>query len=1116
MAGKKTPPDRRLIIKHNRSGWKQPITWWVEVLTANGVGNIQVTGKSRISFCCPFHQDKHPSAHIFLDSGKFRCFAATCDTTILDPFALIQRLSSISYLEAVEFVKKTAQNLDFIKDAEVKYLTEAYVKEKRMQLISDTLHDYLLSVWEKRDVPESTNVTLGWLRQVREITDPALINCLGMWPRLSDFKALFKGTSEDLAWAEKFLGPYFDNKYTDNVVFTNATTPTHISSFKIRRPVPYVAGKHEEVFIREQGEAVGFFGLANYGYKKLAHNEQYKNVIVVEGEFDQLALYTHQAETATFNEVIVSVSGAAHAGLNELADSGFYRAQVIGDDDPGGHDFLIGILEKTNELSVSLFTWPDELRVDNVALDPDEAVKRYGFDRMYKLFSSDKNYKFPPRWCRELAEVSLAHVNSEDVKAQEEIVLKCGSLIKDETELQTYCDLIVADYPLLTASTIFKNVRKASDTDIGFIHNIASWIKRKLLVLFLDSASNELYLFHKVKRVTIRVNLRSKQAAYSSFFQQIQGITIFEWARDEVGLPSYYPPLDFINAEDSDKFEKPGTKYVHNQIEYCLYEAFGLLVGDAPPRPAHFLSQGIHLEDIDEAGTPGYVVNGDRVYRLKWNEVGDNLNEVTELEGPVDGRTVFDLERRDQITTDKYGAWLPCVKNEKDFFARPKYSLKECYDLIYDIINGSSEFAYQNNDTQYCAYLVMYSYVLDSMQRRVMTHFKGEFESGKSSVLSLVSGGQQLWDYRLSYHAVALDNYTIAGIFQGFSGTKFMMGLDEANDTGDDPYSKIRRLLESFRGLATKGMADRTMGGLNQHARFQALFNAVVTASVTPIHDDMDASRFRTISLNKNPNKANTRVLLTKRYGVTLFEDLRKSIFLNIIRVAPAIARNYKALPVEFSAGTKHKLDRVVDGLLPLAAIAKYLDHDYISFIVDFCTNREAETELRTVARDGQSILDKILNIPKVAIMLPGMDKPKEMSLRTALRTEATRLAINNSECGVYYDSVEKAIGIAWEQARVALLQHDRSLHTSAKILKGSSGTTEHWINDQRAVQSGLHTRMMAAGLAGATIYSFFDISKYIKQIEDAMQEAEKSSSDAKHVKIDPKAGEKGAGGMNL
>jgi hypothetical protein len=277
----------------------------------------------------------------------------------------------------------------------------------------------------------------------------------------------------------------------------------------------------------------------------------------------------------------------------------------------------------------------------------------------------------------------------------------------------------------------------------------------------------------------------------------------------------------------------------------------------------------------------------------------------------------------------------------------------------------------------------------------------------------------------------------------------------------------------------------------------------------------MDASRFRTICLTKNPNKANTRVLLTKRYGLTVFEDLRKSIFLHAMHLAPKVARTYKMLPVEFSAGTKHRLDRVVDGLLPLAAIAKCLDHDYISFITNFCASREGEAELRKISRDGQSILDKILNIPKVPIKMMGMDQPKEMSIRTALRTAASRLAINDSECGVYYDAKEKALGIAWEQARVALLQHDRSLRLSTKTLKSNAGTSEYWINDDRAKQSGLHARMQAAGLAGATIFSYFDISSYIKQIEDAMVEITVPKSDAKHVKIDPKAGE-GTGGMNL
>ena len=1085
------------------------MSYWVEVLKSAGVEQVQATGKSRVTFCCPFHADKHPSAHITIDTRKFRCFAATCDTTILDPVVLVQRINRSSYIEGAEYLKRTAPNTEFLRAQEVRYLQESYVKERRLEETSAVFHKYLLSVWDRTDLPESTQKVVDYLKRTREVTDPALISSLGIFPRVSDFKTLFTGTEEDLTWCLKLLGVYLDNRYVDNVVFTYGLSSTHITGFKLRNvnqaslPINSTeeeVRKHSEVWIREEGEPIGFFGITNSGYKGLMHSDNAKNIIVVEGEFDQISLYKNQAKLAVFNDVIVAASGNGHAGLDALRECGFVRASVIGDDDKGGRGFVETILQKTKDLSLRIYMWDDSLRIPHVNLDPDEAIKRYPFDKIYGLFTDDANYKYPPRWCRDAAEADLANTNPEDVKAQEEIARKWGNYIKDETELRTYCDLIIAEYPLLTSAGLFKEIRKSDDSDISFIHNMANWIQRKMMVLFMDSTTNELFLYHRIKRTTIRVSMRSKQTAYSSFFQQVQGATSIEWARDEIGLPSYYPPVDIVVAIEGESVEKPGTKFVRSQIESCLYEAFGLLVGYATPKPMQFLSQGIHLEDVDTADTPGYVVNADHVYRLIWNEAGDNLIEVTELEGPVDGKVVFDLDRRGQITTDKAGSWLQCVKEPKDFFAKPKYTLHECYNLIYEIINAIAEFKFQSNDAQYCVYLIMYTYLSDAMQRRVMTHLHGEFESGKSSILSVLAGGQQLWEYRLSYHASTLDSYSQAGLFQGYHGTKVMIGLDEANDNGDEHNNKIRKILESVRGLATKGNADRTIGTIGQRASHQALHNPMITASAQPIFDDMDYSRFRTLALVKNPNKTNTRVVLSKRFGNQLCEDLRDSIFLNVIRIAPKIATIYRELPVEFSSGTKHRLDREVDGLLPLAAIAKHLDHDYISFITQFCTNRDSDTELRKISRDGQSILDKLLNIPKVNILLPGSDGPREMSLRTAFRTEAARNAINQSECGVYYDEQEQAIGVAWEQARISLLHHDKNLRTSAKMLKGNAATSEFWINDTRAIQSGLQKRLMNRGLAGATIFSFFTVASYIKKIEDSMVEAEGIISDDKRV----------------
>jgi hypothetical protein len=610
--------------------------------------------------------------------------------------------------------------------------------------------------------------------------------------------------------------------------------------------------------------------------------------------------------------------------------------------------------------------------------------------------------------------------------------------------------------------------------------------------------------------------LRNRQTVYSAFFQQIQGITVFEWARDEVGLPGYYPSLNV--GEDG---ERPGTKFVHSQIETWLFEAFGLLAGEAVHRPASLLSQGIHLESVSDAGTPGYVVNGDRVYKLTWNTEGTYLTDAQELQGPVDGAIVFDLERREQLTTDRKGAWLSLIKASEDFFVKPKYNLKECYSLILDIIHTGWEFKFQTNDAEYMTLLTMYQIISNSMQRKVMTHIHGEFESGKSSLLSLVANGQQLLGYQLNPHAFTSDNYTVASLYQGAAGTTLTIGLDEANDTGDDFNNTIRKILENFRGLATKGYADRIIGTQGQRVRAQYLFNSVITASGTEINNDMDHSRFNTVTLIKNPNKANTRVLLAKKYGPQVFEDLRTSLVLGMLHIAPIIARIYLDLPVEFSAGTKHRLDRMVDGLLPLASIAKHLGLDYLTFLLTFAENRKEDTELRKVTRDGQSILDKLMNIPKINIVYPGSDMAREVSLRTALRTHATREAVNQSECGIYYDEKERAIGVAWEHARMSLLQHDKSLRMTAKDLKTAAPTTPFWISDKDAKATGLYTRLMGIGLAGATVYSFFSVASYIKKIEDAVRDNETvEKTDAVRVVVDTsklnKGDKDGTGGMNL
>jgi len=343
------------------------------------------------------------------------------------------------------------------------------------------------------------------------------------------------------------------------------------------------------------------------------------------------------------------------------------------------------------------------------------------------------------------------------------------------------------------------------------------------------------------------------------------------WAKSIIGFPAHYPSLDAIDPDSKiSQYSK-----VRDLVRDNVHDALVQIMAGAPKVPISKRGQGIHLKDIKDPGAPGYVVNGDRVYKLIWNDVGDRLTEVVELEGPSDGYFCFDLEPRHALSYGDSQYWLPCVEKSEDFFRKPKRNLRQCYDLIYEIIDLAWKFQYQSTDVQYLALLVMYTYLLDGMQKKTMTHVKGEYASGKSSLLSLISRGDQMPEYVLSYHAITLDNYTKAGIFQTFKDTRIMMGLDEASDDN----KRISTLIEAARGLAVKGFATRNIGTQDQTGQVDYIYNAWVTASSTAITNDMDYSRFRTLQLVKDDNRPNIRIVITM-YQMNLQKTAR-SIFLH-------------------------------------------------------------------------------------------------------------------------------------------------------------------------------------------------------------------------------------------
>ena len=1107
--------------------WKQDPDEWRTFLEEYGVQRVKTGKPEHITFCCPFHDEEQPSAAIYVKKQFFSCFGGGCPSRFIqDPFEFVSRLCNLSYNDAAILFLQKFSATGALNKQDVQNFTAEALKYQRMQMLSEVFHMYLCNVWAEPTVekyPETAVDAVNWLRG-RGVTDVAPISSIGLFPLMKDMVALLNniGSAEDVKWCVDYLGHYVNAPYANRIVFTYAKTNGAITAFKLR---DFTRDHSATRIIHDKEEPLGFFGLSNASYTPLLGQRDFKDTfnkaLIVEGEFDQIAIHQNQINSSMFDYIVLGLGGSGHGGLDELAKIGITKADLWGDDDIAGRAWPRNILEKTTQVACRIFNWPDEIKVPNVDIDPDEAIRTHGADRIYKALADDLNYAFPQDWCHKLVLQLLEGTAAEDIREQERVITDIAPLLKNESELRSFIEKVCESFPLLEPNTVIKEVRKHDETDAGFIGRAVEWIKTYLHVIYADRNQDKLVLWDKQRKeeVVLKMGRVSSVDVFSTTLPRVSNIEdragdLMAWAKTIIGFPAYYPSLDSIDPEGKVSQYGKIRSLVKENVRDALYQ----VMTSAPKKPIRRRGQGIHLKNIKNPDTPGYIVNGDRIYKLSWNDKGDRLTEVIELEGPSDKNFVFDLEPRDAFCHDESAYWLSCITKPKDFFARPNRNLRQCYDAICNIIDLGWAFQYQATDVQYIALLIFYTYILDSMQKKTMTHIKGEYASGKSSLLSLVSRGDQLPEYVLSYHATTLDNYTKAGIFQTFKDTRIMMGLDEANDD----KKAMSTLREAVRGLAVKGFAVRNLGTQDQTGQTDYIYNAWITASATSIINDMDYSRCRTLNLIKDTSKPNIQLLLRRKFKIEHFEELRRDIFLNVIHIAPKIARYYHYdVPEEFAReGREHWLTREVDTLIPLAAIGKCIGIDYIQFMETFTSNREEEKQIRAVSEESPALFRTILNT-KVSFRTPDGERD-DKTIKYALGNPTYRSAINETDCGVYYDEQERCIGVSWDTALLNLLKNTKyNKRTPAYCLDVASRCSEYR-DSEIAEKSGLAVRMKKFGMAAVENYSYFDVRKTIGAFEEVQDSGDKdfdNDATADNIEIKKDSNEEGTPslpGMNM
>ena len=1060
-----------------RELWNQDGKTWVEFLETKNSHGASVAGE-RVKLCCPYHDDRSPSAEIHLTKGHFRCYSSRCNRYEWDPIKFLSHNDNKvfgfkSYGEALKefksfFNAKIPRNV-------LKEYEEDFAHRQRMRWVAKCAQLKLDEAWQNPHNTEAAQLAVDWLK-ARGISDSTHHGSIGLWPRLSDITAYVRnsgGSDDDLNAIRELFGTYFDIKYQDWVVFIYATDPSNPTAFKIRKPLTAAQvkalGDKPIFFLGEKNGVKGFFGMMNPAYAPLIGDSKYKEAFLTEGEMDALSVYENQVVTGQCDAIFLAAGGSGHNGADDLLGSGISQANVIGDDDDGGAGFLEGMLEKTHECAVRLFVWPDSLKhPSGQKMDPDSAIAQFGFIATMNEFYQAKNFIYPHTWAYDVASGALSKTASDDVRSQTEIAKSYAIKLHHNAERQEFLNLVNRAYSGVSPIEVKRAISDDEDNHLSTVKDIVQKILARYHLHYWDPATRRLSLWDKKQEFCFEIE-PSRADSISFMVTQLCYGDVYSWIRDEIGLPGYLPPI-----EGKDAVPNKG-RMVINDLRWCLEEALLRLPPLAPQRPSSLKGQGIHLEKVRET-SHGYLVSGNRMYEIAWQQDGTALEKVTPLDGPSCKEDVF-LVNRTQMS--RLGDWAdPIFTCEADFFRAPKWSAKETLDHVFKIINEYWRFRHQVADARMLAAYPFYSYMLDAFKRRVQIHLLGEAESGKSSLLSMIAGGQQLHDYRLTQCAHTEMDATVSGLLQFYPGARMVVGLDELNDPNDGtPHSnKIKQLYVSLRGLAMHGSTTRLRGSAHFVSNTSDIGIATVTASGTRIFDPMDATRFKTVNLTKDATLGSVAARLANDFDPEFWPQLRHAIAYHSIHNAMAIAALADTIEKENVDPAKLpiKSSRFREGLYPLAAIVHQFGWDGHDFLYDFCKAREEEERETSRQTRGQDIFEAVLNIPTFS--LDGERDHREVTIGEMLVNPSWRDNISSIP-GVYLDSPTQTLAISWSHME----GHLRRLggFYSSLNMQTIADSCRLYVDPSRSKRDGSLARFRNSGLLSSR-FSIFNVSEYL------------------------------------
>lgn len=335
---------------------------------------LQQKGKSHWG-CCPFHSEKTPSFSVNGVEQFFHCFGCGASGDVI---SFIQKIESVDFMEAVKILADSA-------GMEV----PAYVGDENVKKNKEKKDLYILAnkeaaiYYNKILFTEKGKSALDYLYKrglTKEVITKFGLGASPDWTSLVNYLRSKNFKMEDLKEAgliEKGQkGNYYDIM-AERLMFPIINSYGSVIGFSARSLKDGKFAKYRntaQTFVFDKSRVVYGINLL----KKLKQNEGLKEIIVVEGQMDVIALHS-----AGFSNTVACMGTALtkyHSKeLKRFAD----KVIISFDGDGAGQKATLRSLDILQDegLNVYVISMPE-------GLDPDEYIKKYGKDSYAKLVTA--------------------------------------------------------------------------------------------------------------------------------------------------------------------------------------------------------------------------------------------------------------------------------------------------------------------------------------------------------------------------------------------------------------------------------------------------------------------------------------------------------------------------------------------------------------------------------------------------------------------------------------------------------------------------------------------------------------------------------------------------------